>query len=168
MALTIKITPELRWENTSVLDLSTPVDSKTYKLGGPFAWTDGGGANQVDKLWHDQRTLTASSAEDLDLAGALVDAYGTTLTFTTVKLIAVYAAAANTNNVVVGGAAANTFVGPFSDATDQVEVPPGGCFLVTHPAAAGWTVTAGTGDILEVTNSAGGTSVTYDIVIAGD
>jgi len=33
--------------------------------------------------------------------------------------------------------------------------------------ATTYAVTAGTGDLLKVANSAGGTSVTYDIVIIG-
>jgi hypothetical protein len=34
--------------------------------------------------------------------------------------------------------------------------------------AIGWGVTAGTGDLLKVANSAGSTSVNYDIVVIGN
>jgi hypothetical protein len=33
--------------------------------------------------------------------------------------------------------------------------------------ATAWPVTGGTGDLLKVTNSAGGTSVDYEIVVIG-
>ena len=37
----------------------------------------------------------------------------------------------------------------------------------TDCAGTGVTVTAGTGDIIQVVNSAGGTSITYDIIVIG-
>jgi hypothetical protein len=92
---------------------------------------------------------------------------GATLTFTKIKAILVKAAEGNTNNVVVGGAASNGWVGPFGDVSDTVAVKPGGTLLLVAPNAAGYAVTAGTGDILKVANSGAGTGVTYDIVIVG-
>mgnify|MGYP000488088098 CR=1 FL=1 len=58
------------------------------------------------------------------------------------------------------------FVGPFGSATHTVALPPGGNLILTAPAS-GWTVTAGTGDLLRVANSGAGTSVTFDIIIIG-
>ncbi len=130
--------------------------------------TTGTASGQANISYDAQRTLAASATENLDLAGdaTFKDAFETAITFVKVKLIYVKAAAANTNNVEVGGAAANAFLGPFKDATDILVLPPGGVWMVVHPTT-GWTVTAATGDILKVANSAGGTSVTYDIAIAG-
>lgn len=126
----------------------------------------GTGENQADLIFADSRTLTASSTENLDLAGSLASPHGATLTFATVKAIYIKAAAANTNNVVVGGAGSNTFVGPFSDSSDKIAVRPGGVLMISA-TETGWTVTASTGDILLVANSSSGTSVTYDIIIVG-
>jgi hypothetical protein len=122
---------------------------------------------KADKLFSDQRTLAASATENLDLAAVLVDPLGGTLTFGHVKAIYIHAAAANTNDVCVGGAGTNTFVGPFADATDVVCVKPGGVLLLAVGLGVGWTVTPATGDILKVANSAGTTGVTYDVVIVG-
>lgn len=127
----------------------------------------GTGSGKADKLFADHRSLAASASESLDLAGVLADPLGATLTFAHVKALYVHAAAANTNDVCVGGAASNTFVGPFADATDVACVKPGGTLLVTAPASAGWTVTASTGDLLKVANSGGTTGVAYDVVIVG-
>ncbi len=127
---------------------------------------NGTASGQANALFADQRTIGASSSENLDLAGVLVDPLGATLTFTTIKAIKIKAADANTNNVLVGGAASNTFVGPFSDATDIVAVKPGGIFMWVAPQT-GATVTASTGDILKIANSGGTTGVTYDIFIIG-
>jgi hypothetical protein len=127
----------------------------------------GTGTGKADKLFSDQRTLAASATENLDLAGVLVDPLGATLTFGHVKAIYIHAAAANTNDVCVGGAATNTFSGPLADPTDIVCVKPGGVLVLTVASGVGWTVTPATGDILKVTNSAGTTGVTYDVVIVG-
>ena len=131
------------------------------------AWeiADGAGDNQAQLLFGDTRQLAASASENLDLAGALADAFGRTLTFTAVKAIIVEAPATNTNNVLVGGAASNA-VPLFGDATDVVAVKPGGKLSLTAPKT-GVTVTAGTGDILKVANSGSGTAVDYTITVIG-
>ncbi len=132
-----------------------------------WVFTDGTGADQAKKVFADTRTLSASASENLDLAGGLNDAFGNALTFTKVKALIVIAAAANANDVLVGGAASNGFITPFGDATDVIKVKPGGALMMIAPDATGLAVTAGTGDILKVANSAGGTSVTYTIIVVG-
>lgn len=135
--------------------------------------TPGTGNNQADKMYAATRTISASSSENLDLAGTLTDPFGVTLTCVKVKFIYVHAAKANTNSVILGGATTNAFTGPFGVVTDYtagtyslgtVTLPPDGQFLATAPAG-GWTVTASTGDLLKVANSSSGTGVTYDVVI---
>ncbi len=129
----------------------------------------GVGPNQADLVWHSAaRVLAASAFEDLDLAGSLSDPFGVApMTFARVKAIIVAAAAGNVNNVVLGGAAANAFVGPFGAAAHTAAVGPGGWQAFVKPDGTGWPVTVGTGDLLRVTNSGAGTSVTYDILIIG-
>lgn len=150
---------------SNALDLQTVTTALNY--GKSVAWSNGTGNGQADKLWTDQRTLTASANEDLDLAGGLTDAFGAAITFARIKMILVVAAAANTNNVVIGAAASNAFVGPFGAATHTIHVRPDGMAVLACKDATGWAVTGGTGDLLRVANSAGSTSVTYDIAILG-
>jgi hypothetical protein len=135
--------------------------SPSYNFG------NGTGANQANEAFADIRTLTASSSENLDLAGVLLDAFGSAITFTKIKALVVMAAATNTNDVLVGGAASNGFITPFGDPTDIVKVKPGGLMVLVAPDANGYAVTAGTGDILKVANSAGGSSITYSIIAIG-
>jgi hypothetical protein len=127
----------------------------------------GGGADQANFVFADTRTLAASATENLDLAGGLTDAFGQALTFASIKAILVKAAAGNTNNVVIGGAASNAFL-LFGDATDTLAIPPDGFALIVAPGAAGFPVAAGTGDILKMANSGGSTSVEYEIILLGD
>lgn len=168
MALTTRLRASITAQQTSPRDLGTASDPITHAVAIELA--NGTGAGQADKVFADTRTILASANEDLDLAaGALTDAFGTTLTFAKVKALYVAAAAGNTNNVVVGGAAANAWVGPFGDATDKITVRPGGVLelAVGEADINGYAVTAGTGDQLRVANSGGTTSVTYTIIIVG-
>jgi hypothetical protein len=138
----------------------------TVTAEGDIALTNGTGANQADLIFHDNRTIALSSSENLDLSGALTDPFGNVIAFAKIKAIIIRAAAANVNDVLVGGAATNTFLGMFGDATDIIKVKPAGAFVWVAPGT-GATVTAATGDILKVANSGAGTSVTYDVTIIG-
>lgn len=165
MALTrTRVELKLNTTQTKPDDLSVPQDAVEYLKALSFG--DGAGAGAVNLLFHDQRTLAASASENLDLAGTLADKFGATLTFARIKAVLVYAATGNTNNVNVIREATNG-VPLFLAAGDGIAVKPGGLFLWVDPSAAGAVVTAGTGDLLTVTNSAAGTSVTYDVLILG-
>jgi len=144
-------------------DLGTPkMDISEVDVVDLIQGTASGAA---DLMFSDERTLAASANESLDLAGSLVDPLGATLTFAKIKAIIVIAAAANTNDVVVG-AAASPFVGPLGGTTPTISVKPGGFFAIAHPGA-GWTVTASSADLLKIANSSSGTGVTYKIILIG-
>lgn len=126
---------------------------------------NGTGAGQADLVYTDNVTIAASGTADLDLAGAMTDAFGRPVVGVKLKGIIVIAAAGNTNNVLVGGAASNQV--PFLNAvTDKIKVPPGGVLALYGPALAGLgTITAATGDQLGFANSGSGTGVTFDLVL---
>jgi hypothetical protein len=127
----------------------------------------GVGIGQADLLWSDTRTLTASSSENLDLAGGLTDPFGAAITFARVRAFAVRADGGNTNNVIVGGAASNPWATWAGGTAPTLTVRPGGLLLLVAPDATGYTVTGGTGDQLKILNGAAGTSVTYTAVFLG-
>lgn len=166
MATTLKtvVTAEISAVFRNLLDLGTPTD--TFEETVKIQLANGVGANSADLMFHDQRTLAASGTEDLDLAGVLASPFGATLTFVELRAILIKAAAGNTNNVNITRPASNG-VPLFLAASDGIPVPPGGVFLWSCPADGKVTVTASTGDLITVTNSAGSTTVTYDVVIIG-
>lgn len=147
---------------TGTADLGNPtVKAAISEL---FQFTAGNAAlGTADVMFKDTRTLAASGTENLDLAGVLVDAFGAVATSAEIIAIYVKAASGNTNNVVIGNVT-NGFVGPLG-ATGTYTVSPGDFYLAT--SRNGWAVTAATGDLLKITNSAAGTPVTYDVVIIG-
>lgn len=158
--------------NLSVdMTLATALDvgSATYPLalGANYAFTSGTGANQANELFVDTRTIAASGSEDLDLAGVLTNAFGASLVFDKIKALIVTAAATNTNDVLVGGAASAQASAFFGDVTDVVKVKPGGTVAFIAPDATGYDITATSADLLKIANSGAGTGVTYTITIVG-
>jgi hypothetical protein len=166
MALTTDISLQLVLALTKALDLSVSPEARA-NVKKAIALATGTGANQADKYWPDQRTILASATDTLDLnGGGLIDPLGDAFAPARIKVVYVFAAAANTNNVNVVRPAANG-VPLFLAAGDGIAVRPGGVFLWVAPDATGVAVTAGTGDLIDLVNSGGGSSVTYDIVIVG-
>lgn len=150
---------------TKVNDLTTSNDQLSKIWAAHL--DSGSGVGLADRVFHDTRTLGASATEDLDLAAVLVDVFGTTLTFARVKGLFVAASSANTNNVVIG-AGTNPWA-TLLNATGTVTLRPGAAcgFFAGSADATAYAVTAATGDILKITNSGAGTSVTYDVVVVG-
>lgn len=164
MAQNLSIKASIRGTQDSPIDLGTPAFA--LDMLAALNLTDGTGANQADRLFTDTRTISASSSDALDLAGALTSAFGATITFARIKAVFIKAAAGNTNDVQVTRPAANG-VPLFLAASDGIVVPPGGALLWVAPGATGVPVTAGTGDLLTIVNGGAGTSVTYDVAIVG-
>lgn len=126
-------------------------------------------AGQSDSVFTQAFTIAASGTLELDLAGGgLLTALGAPANFAAVKVIKIDAADGNANNIVLGGAVANPFVGFFADATDKAIVTPGGIFLAVDPTAAGRAVTPATADKLLLANSGAGTAVSGTITIIGE
>jgi hypothetical protein len=164
MAFDARVLFTLTANLTNPLDLTTASAPLSYTK--QYTISQGAGLNQSDRIWHDTRTIAASGTDDLDLAGVLVDPFGTTITFARIKGILISAATGNTNNVVAG-AGTNPFVNWLGGTTPTVNIRPGGLLFVLAPDATGYVVTAATADIFRVANSGAGTSVTYDIVLFG-
>jgi hypothetical protein len=162
-AISLRVIAKLVGVMTNAIDLSTPDDPLSLDFSETFG--NGTGANQGNMWWHDQRSLAGSASENIDLAGSLTSVFGTTITFTSIKVI--YVKASASNNVNVSRGSSNGFV-YFLAASDGISLPPGAWHLAVNPNANGWAVTAGTGDILTITNSAGTNTVVYDIFLMGE
>jgi hypothetical protein len=119
---------------------------------------------KADLMFSDTRTLAASGTEDIDLAGVLSSAFGSTITAAELVLLYVKAHSTNNaaNNVNVTRPASNGV--PIFLAAEDGRGLAAGEFLLIQ-SRNGIAVTAGTGDLITITNSAGTNSVTYDIVV---
>lgn len=167
MTLSTRINLNAAFSVRTAADLGA--DSGTRALSVALSLTNGTAVGQADLVFTDTRTLAASTAEDLDLAGALVGPLGAAQVFARVKALVVVADAGNTNNVMVGGDAAAAWATWVGDVTDVVRLRPGAtlALLAGDADATGYAVTATTADLLQIANSGAGTSVTYSIAIVG-
>ncbi len=174
MAVSTRINLMVRALESQVKDLGTAslphlVEYPTAAVNsGQQDFATGTGDYQFDRVWSDERTLTATS-ESLDLAGSLTSQLdGSTVTFVEVGGILIYnTATAAASVLIVGGAASNqAYVGLFNAAADKIKVGALGMFAWIAPLdGGGLTVTAGTGDILKV--DSGAATITYRIAILG-
>lgn len=163
MAVTGSAGASLSFAETFATSLSKAKVAPGVSFGQTYASGTGSGA--IDKKWCDRRTIAASGADTLDLAGVLTNEFGAIVTFAKVKDLGVKAATTNTNDVWIGGAAANRF-NTFVKDSSVIVVKPGYMQLIAG-SGTGYTVTAGTGDRLLLKNSSSGSGVTLDICIAG-
>ncbi|MCA9100061.1 MAG: hypothetical protein KDA63_02865 [Planctomycetales bacterium] len=166
-SLAVEIQTRLRWLFSDSLDLSTVADSSGVEYEKNLA--DGTSVDQVDKIWHDQRTVAATSNDDLDLTALTNSVFGSTITinFAKVKsILVVNTSTTSGDELRVGAAASNAFTAPFNGgATSVVEVGADSALLLSSNKD-GWSVTGGSADVLRIANP-GGNSITYKIVIVG-
>jgi hypothetical protein len=163
MAVTASVRAYIKANETAVNDTGTarfPSDTDV-----DFHWSSGVGANQVDRLFSDRRTLADGANEDLDLAGVLSGALaGPALTFAKIKAILIVNRSQVRNITVSQPANGVPLLGGEGNA---IVIPPGGFFMMGAPGTNGLAaVTAGTEDLLNVANAAGGAS-DYEIVVLG-
>jgi hypothetical protein len=113
-----------------------------------ISWADGNGAGEAEDTLLQTLTLTGTDSVDL----ARVD--GTTITATHVKALYLEAPAANSADVTVSFNDTNGWSGFCSD---NLVLKPGTALLMQTRHATGYALTAGTGDLMTVTGTAGNT-----------
>lgn len=122
-----------------------------------LALGEGVGAAQFNLAYMAERTLATGATDSIDLAGVLTDAFGATITAVEVVAIVIMNrqkdGTANTTTLTIGGGS-NPIVG-FATAV----LDPGSIILLAGGDASGaFVVTAATGDLLQIVNSAGATN----------
>jgi hypothetical protein len=131
-----------------------------------FSILNGTGAGKANAIFMQTFTIAPSgSPNSHDLNGVLTDVYGDVINFTKVKALLVAAAAANADNVLVGGAASDAASAFFGDPSDILVVHPGGLILLI--ATDGYIIIPSTADILKIADAAAA-GVTYDLLVIGE
>lgn len=143
------------------LDLSNVLDR--LEVSGGTSWSYGTGANQMNLLWHDQRS-TDDTGETIDVyaGGAEVDAFGNPLTMEAIKLCYIKNTHATLTLEIFGNTSLDLLL--ISGTTDAIEIPPGGVFFWTCPTEAGIDTTT---NIKLFIASKTAATITYDIVLGG-
>ena len=125
----------------------------------------GTAVEQANALWYDTRTL-AATAENLDLAGGVTDAFGDALTFTKIKKLLIRNNNTTSGQVlIVGPATASGITTIWGTVTTSGEtIGANGVMMKANPTA-GFAITSATADLLRL--DAGTCTVVYDIVVIG-
>lgn len=143
--------------------------SESSKLECLKTLPTGTGAAQVDRIWHDQRTVAAGASDDLDLTALVRQVFGQNIStnFAAVKAILLVNQSTITgDDLAVGGAGASAFSAPFNADDNAQLMAPADSVLLLANTKLGWPVIAGTAHVLRVHNPAA-SAVEYAIVIAG-
>ena len=146
---------------TNVLDLNSAIAKLSLSESDSLA--NGTSANQGDLIWWDTRSA-AASADALDLAGGLTNAFGSALTFAKVKGISIHNKATTSGYKLAIGANGAGLANWVASVGDIVNLGPDGLFLLWSPVD-GYAVTGTSADILQI--DPGANTIAYDIVIIG-
>ncbi len=173
-SLDCSVSVKASWNATKSLELTTLRDQGNTSKSVSF--TLGTGSTQCDLLFHDRRIVAASGTDSIDLNGALQDAFQDDVDFAKIKAIVIVNRSdedcSNPNHsatdaqIKVAPGSSNGFDGPFvGGSSGGVNIDAGSA--VSFTSTTGWTVTADTGDILEITNNDSEDEAMYDIYILG-
>ena len=143
-------------------DVGTVQSTPALSVNDVF--TNGSGANKIEAVVYDTDSIAASGSADIDLAGALKDPAGDLVTLTKVKGFIVKNTSTVGDGITVGG----TFATWLAAAGDAVKVMPGGSLVISNPTAAGYAVTAGSADLLTLTNLDAVNAQTYEVEVLGE
>lgn len=162
----VKIKAYVDWKFSNTLDGNDAEYIGFQKMDDSLA--DGNAIDKAEHVWYDERTVNASATDSLDLAGSLTNAFGATITFTKLKLIMVENRSTTAGDILHITRPAANGVPWAGAAADYVNLGPGGTFLLYCPSVAGIaTVTAATGDLIDIVEAGGANNVTYRITLVG-
>lgn len=164
MSLNGKANLKIDFENTAAQDAGSR--SAKVQKSLLLSFLDGSGLGAASKIFADDFSVAQSVNSDTDLSGALVDQFGAALVFTAIKGIAVFAAAANPAAITVGNVT-NGIVLPFGAATHSQAVAPGGFYANFNPSAAGFSIVAGTADLLRIATPATAGTYVFTLIVLG-
>lgn len=157
MATTVRVKVEVEILESYTGDLGNP--GKAHRWSKDVVYVSGNGSSQYNKVHSD----IASATTSYDLAAGVLDAQGAAITMSKLGFVLAENRGTTSGDVMRVGGNANG-VPVFGAAAQYFTLGPQGFALIVNPVD-GWTVTAGTGDVLDVTHTTG----TYDhaVVVAG-
>jgi hypothetical protein len=162
MALSANIVIDFQATLTKPRDLNTALIPLSKRVA--YALVDGTGANQVNILFDDNRSLTTTGVDVLNLASGMTNGFGDAIAAVKIKGIFIVSSPTNANPITLRQAASSG-VPLFTGATAGINIRPGGSLLWVAAETTGIAVTVGS-SLLEVVNG-GVPTISYDLVILG-
>lgn len=136
---------------------------ETFAAFLDWSHTTGNSTNQMETIIVDTFTLTNAQTRTINLA-SVVNGFGDTINFATVRFLALTCPTSNVDNVIMGNASTNQFSTWAGGTNHTINVHPGGANLFVAPDATGYTI--GSNPNLRLAN--GGTNnATYSLYVGG-
>ena len=175
---TIKI--EIEAIAKKAVDLGIP--EAVLKMSNLLKTAFGSAIGEADQIFWDRRVITGAGNDPLILAEAvptLTNPFGAPINFANIKAIVIFNRSDETLSHADGDHTAtdagivvldtgSTFLGPCKTLAKGSIIEAGGMYLATNPLAAGWSVTADSGDTLQVDNEDGSDEAMFDVLLIGD
>ncbi|AMV18259.1 hypothetical protein [Planctomyces sp. SH-PL14] len=121
--------------------------------------------SDANLLYTNGFAIPTANSQSLDLSGSLLDALGVSCVFAKVYAVEIVNLSTTTGqNIQIGGD--TNHVPLFGAPADYLTIGPNGVFLAAN-CLDGWTVTASTGDVIKIANSAGGQTINVAVAILG-
>ncbi len=158
--MTGKVFAKIRATGLKALDLNTlrdPVDT-SFSTSITF----GTAANQVDLMWHDERSLNASANEELDM-NVLAGPHGS-ISFDKIKFMMIKNVSTTAAILLLGNATGTQFLGPLGAAA-HTHALNAGDYVLWANANVGFDSSAGQNDFKILETAA--LAAVYQIVILG-
>jgi len=126
---------------------------------------EGTSASQVDVTYFATVTLAASGVTNLDLQ-AFTGADGASKSLAEVRAFIIRARSANNSKLTLSPNSTNGWTGLLQDASDILDLPVGANIWIVCGTDGAIPVTA-SNKVLDITNTDGSNTATYDLMIAG-
>jgi hypothetical protein len=169
--MTISQNGKLTVRLSSTLNKTASVGGSIYSIPDETFNTligNGTGSNQATMSYASDLSIGVSSTSSLDISGGIVNAFGGAVAFSEVSLLMLAAAETNDADVHIGGNA-SAFSSMFVDPSDKLVLKPGGLILLSALYGAGaYTVTSGSGDVLDIQNTSGTSAAGVKLYIIGE
>lgn len=149
------------WSHTKTVG-SAEIE-ETFSAFLDWSHTTGTNANQMTDIVVDSSTLTNSQSRTIDLT-SIADNFGDTISFSTVRFLALVPSSANTGYIEMGNAASGQFTNWVGGTNHTIRVRAGGVALFVAPDLTGYNV--GTNGNLKITNGSTN-SASYNLYIGG-
>lgn len=139
-------------------------DSNTWLLQAVLEY--GTDVDQANTVFHTIETLATGASVLFDMTGSLSDGFGSLVSMTKVKLVAI--AHLGTVGTLTFGGGSNAMTSFWATAGDALKIPPDGGILLLAPDATGYAVTAGTAENIRVLHN-GDTAqdIQFEIIVVG-
>ncbi len=164
MSLSGNLNINVRVKQSSDVD---PGASFNTSIGSDYNIVDGTASGEVDLFFYKANSALATTSTDtIDLSGSLIDLFGNTIIFAKIMSLVLIADSGNLSDMQLDQTVANSFLGNASVGAVNT-LKPGTIIVPFVSETTGFSVTAGTADLLNIKNPDVTNTASYKLYVLG-